>query len=77
MRYTVRDENPFTEDGASVEMMRKAFPPFEAPTFFDAQEEAYRRSFINACIPSAVYNPQGEFVGRCLDGRWTIARDFA
>lgn len=51
----------------------------EVPEFDDvhaAIDEAYRRSFIHDCVPSAVYNPQGEFVGRCLGGNWTPASDF-
>ena len=75
--YRIADENPF-RDGtpAAREMMRKAFPAASAETFFDAQDEAYRRSFINSCIVSAVYGPAGEFIGRCLDGHWTPACDF-
>jgi len=76
-QYTVKDENPFAEDKASREMMRKAFADVQFEDFFSAQDEAYRRSFINSCIPSAIYNPQGEFLGRCLDGHWAAAREFA
>lgn len=73
--YQVIDENPFMDGTpAAREMMRKAFPASSAETFFDAQDEAYRRSFINSCIPSAVYAPDGALIGRCLDGRWSEIR---
>ncbi len=70
--YRVVDENPFADTTRAREMMRKAFPLVEVETFFDAKDEALRRSFINSCIPSAIYR-NSEYLGRALDGRWELA----
>lgn len=69
--YRVHDENPFQDTPAAREMMRKAFPPKTFSSLWAAQDEAYRRSFINATIPSAVYGNEWQLIGRCLDGKWT------
>lgn len=71
MQYQVIDE-PLASMGS-----QKTFPNAEYADVQTAIDEAYRRSFIHDCVPIAVYNPQGEFVGRCLDGKWTSARDFS
>lgn len=70
--YRIIDENPFADTASAREMMRKAFPPAETDTFFDAQDEALGRSFVNSCIPSAIFR-DGEYLGRALDGRWELA----
>lgn len=70
--YTVRDECPVTDNRPKHDnIMRKAYPVAEFDNVHDAMDEAYRRSFINTCVVSAVYSPAGEFVGRCLGGNWT------
>lgn len=69
-KYRVQDE-------PMVGSKQKSFT--EVLYFDDAHaaiDEAYRRSFIHDCVPSAVYNPAGEFVGRCLGGNWTPASEF-
>lgn len=63
-RYRVQDE-PLPGGGTRS---------FTEVLYFDdvqaAIDEAYRRSYIHDCVPSAVYNPAGEYVGRCLAGNW-------
>jgi len=71
MKYQVVDE-PLPSLGS------QKTPPQNADfgDVHSAIAEAYRRSFIHDCVPIAVYDPQGEFVGRCLDGKWAGASEF-
>jgi len=71
--YSVRDENPFAETPAAVEMMsRQALPDAEYEAYSDARDAALGRSFASN-LPCAVYNPKGEMVGRALNGVWISA----
>lgn len=62
-KYTIRDESPFADTPMSRELMKKACKDVTIEGFFEAQEEAYRRSFINSSIASALYAEDGAFVG--------------
>lgn len=70
MEFTVKDESPFADTHVAREAMKKAYPNMRFDSFEAARDEALRRSFVNVCICSAVYGPDGSFAGRALGGRW-------
>lgn len=64
--YLVRDAPLPGQVGAS--------PPARFVDVHSAIDEAYRRSFAWDCLVIEVYGPAGDFIGRCLDGKWASAK---